>query len=46
MTVLIYIMAFAQYIINFAQNAFVYEKQADKNFILSVLLSFQLLLYL
>ena len=40
MTVLIYIMAFAQYIINFAQNAFVYEKQADKNFILSVSLSF------
>lgn len=39
-TGLIYIMAFAQYIINFAQNAFVYEKQADKNFFLSVSLSF------
>ena len=39
MTEFLYITAFSQYVINFAQNAFVYEKKAEKNFLLSVSLS-------
>lgn len=39
MTRFLYIIALSQFVINFAQGAFVYEKKADKNMLLSVSLS-------
>lgn len=39
LVILISITAFAHYIVNFAQMSFIYEKQAGRNFVLSVSIS-------